>query len=71
MGGSSDPHFESEKKLEKQRTHGCKAPPLQGQLTLLPTSDLNPNPRNPRKHNRAQIQAIARRSKRSASMRQF
>ena len=60
MGGSSDPHFESEKKLEKQRTHGCKAPPLQGQLTFLATTDLNPDPRNPRKHNRAQIQAIAR-----------
>ena len=60
MGGSSDPHFESEKKLEKQRTHAGKAPPAQGQLTLLATTDLNPDPRNPRKHNRAQIQAIAR-----------
>jgi ParB/RepB/Spo0J family partition protein len=38
----------------------AKAPPAQGQLTFLATTDLNPDPRNPRKHNRAQIQAIAR-----------
>jgi hypothetical protein len=43
MGGSSDPHFESEKKLEKQRTHAGKAPPAQGQLTFLATTDLNPD----------------------------
>jgi DNA modification methylase len=30
------------------------------QLTFVPTSDLNPDPRNPRKHNRVQILAIAR-----------
>jgi hypothetical protein len=42
LGGSSDPHFESEKKLEKQRTHAGKAPPAQGQLTFLATTDLNP-----------------------------
>ena len=29
-------------------------------LTFAPTSDLSPDPRNPRKHNRAQIRAIAR-----------
>jgi ParB/RepB/Spo0J family partition protein len=30
------------------------------QLTFVPTSDLNPDPSNPRKHNRVQILAIAR-----------
>ena len=30
------------------------------QLMFVPTSDLNPDPRNPRKHNRVQILAIAR-----------
>ena len=30
------------------------------QLTFVPTSDLIPDPRNPRKHNRVQILAIAR-----------
>src|ERR1700730_7079871 len=60
MGGSSDPHFESENRLKKQRTHDGKAPPLPGQLTFLATTDLKPDPRNPRKHNRRQIRAIAR-----------
>jgi DNA modification methylase len=60
MDGSSDSHFESEKRFKKQHANGGKAPPLQGQLTFLATTDLKPDPRNPRKHNRAQIQAIAR-----------
>jgi DNA modification methylase len=30
------------------------------QIEFLPITDLNPDPRNPRKHNRAQIRAIAR-----------
>src|ERR1700730_18988408 len=60
IGGSSDPHFESENGLKKQRTHGGKAPPLPGQLTFLATTDLKLDPRNPRKHDRGQIRAIAR-----------
>jgi ParB-like chromosome segregation protein Spo0J len=31
-----------------------------GRFTLLPINELNPDPRNPRKHSRAQIRAIAR-----------
>jgi hypothetical protein len=31
-----------------------------GRWTLLAVSDLTPNPRNPRKHSRAQVQAIAK-----------
>jgi hypothetical protein len=60
MGGSSDSHFESEKGFKKRSANGGKAPPPQGQLTFLATTDLNPDPRNPRKHDWAQIQAIAR-----------
>jgi len=60
MGGSSDPHCESEKRFKKRSANGGKAPPPQGQLTFLATTDLNPDPRNPRKHDRRQIQAIAR-----------
>jgi ParB-like nuclease domain len=60
MDGSSVPHSESEKRPKKQRTHGGKAPPLPGQLTFLATTDLKPDPRNPRKHDRRQIRVIAR-----------
>jgi hypothetical protein len=31
MDGSSDSHFESEKRFKKQHANGGKAPPLQGQ----------------------------------------
>src|ERR1019366_7252450 len=48
MDGSSDSHFESEKRFKKQHANGGKAPPLQGQLTFLATTDLKPDPRNPR-----------------------
>src|ERR1700675_152908 len=34
--------------------------PVGGKFTLLPTSALTPDPRNPRKHTREQIRAIAR-----------
>src|SRR6202171_6116869 len=34
--------------------------PVVGKFTLLPTSALTPDPRNPRKHTREQIRAIAR-----------
>jgi DNA modification methylase len=34
--------------------------PIVGKFTLLPTSALTPDPRNPRKHTREQIRAIAR-----------
>ena len=51
MDGSSVPHFE---------LGSGKAPAKHGRFTLLPISELNPDPRNPRKHNRAQIRAIAR-----------
>jgi DNA modification methylase len=60
MGGSSDPHFDSQKWLKKRSANGGKAPPLHGRLTFLATSALTPDLRNPRKHSRAQIRAIAR-----------
>jgi hypothetical protein len=60
MDGSIDPDIESEKRLEKQ-SRDCGKPPLQrAELTFLATTDLKPDPRNPRKHDRAQIRAIAR-----------
>jgi DNA modification methylase len=37
----------------------AQAPSSRSQLTFLATSDLNPDPRNPRRHSRAQIRAIA------------
>jgi hypothetical protein len=75
MGGSSVPHFESENGLKKQSRDRGKLPLQRTELAFLATTDLNPDPRNPRKHDRAQIQAIARSieaaSKRSASMHPF
>ena len=52
--------YRSDKRLEKQ-SRDCGKPPLQrAELTFLATTDLKPDPRNPRKHDRAQIRAIAR-----------
>ena len=60
MDGSIDSDIESDKRLEKQ-SRDCGKPPLQrAELTFLATTDLKPDPRNPRKHDRAQIRAIAR-----------
>jgi DNA modification methylase len=47
-------------RLRKAGAKRRKAPPPQRQLSYLATSDLKPDPRNPRKHDRAQIEAIAR-----------
>jgi ParB-like chromosome segregation protein Spo0J len=60
MDGSSFAHIESEKRFGKQsRDHG--KPPLQhAELAFLAITDLKPDPRNPRKHDRVQIRAIAR-----------
>jgi hypothetical protein len=60
MDGSSVPHSESEKRLKKQRRDRGRPPLQRAELAFLPTSDLNPDPHNPRTQNRAQIQAIAR-----------
>jgi ParB-like nuclease domain len=60
MAGSSGSHFEAGKRPTKRRANGgtASAPPVQ--LAFLATADLKPDPRNPRKHSRAQIRAIAR-----------
>ena len=55
MGESS----ESTSRL-KPSAESSNAPSSQRQLSYLAPSDLKPNPRNPRKHDRAQIEAIAR-----------
>jgi DNA modification methylase len=60
MAGSSDPRFESGKRPKKRRPNGSTASAPPAQLSLLATADLKPDPRNPRKHSRAQIRAIAR-----------
>jgi hypothetical protein len=62
MDGSSVPHF---------ALGSGKAPAKHGRFTLLPISELNPDPRNSRKHSRAQIRATLEASKPSVSMRQF
>jgi DNA modification methylase len=47
--------------LAKQpRSDAAKKASQHGQFTLLPVGDINPDPRNPRKHSWAQIRAIAR-----------
>jgi ParB-like nuclease domain len=60
MDGSNVPHIESEKRFGQQsRDRGM--PPLQrAELAFLAIPDLRPDPRNPRKHDRVQIRAIAR-----------
>ena len=60
MDGSSVPHSESEKRLKKQSCDRGKPPLQRAELAFLATTDLKPDPRNPRKHNRRQIRAIAR-----------
>ena len=52
MDGSNVPHIESEKRFKKRSGNGGKVPALQSQLTFLATTNLNPDPRNPRKHDR-------------------
>jgi DNA modification methylase len=60
MAGSSNPHFESDKRLKKRRRNGGKAPARHVQLKFLAVDDLKSDPHNPLKHSRAQIRAIAR-----------
>ncbi len=60
MDGSSVPHFESENRLKKQSRDRGKPPLQRTELAFLATTDLKPDPRNPRKHDRRQIRAIAR-----------
>jgi hypothetical protein len=60
MDGSSVPHIESEKKFGKQSRDRDKPPLQRAELAFLAITDLKPDPRNPRKHDRAQIRAIAR-----------
>ncbi len=58
MDGSSVPHFESENGLKKQSRDRGKPPLQRAELAFLATTDLKPDPRNPRKHDRRQIRAI-------------
>ena len=60
MDGSSVPHSESEKRLKKQSRDRGKPPLQRAELAFLASTDLKPDPRNPRKHDRGQIRAIAR-----------
>jgi DNA modification methylase len=57
---SSKLQFKPGSRPQKPQDDGSNGPARRVQLTFLPPSDLRPDPRNPRKHNRAQIQAIAR-----------
>jgi ParB/RepB/Spo0J family partition protein len=60
MDGSSVPHIESEKRFGKQSRDRGKPPLQRAELAFLAITDLKPDPHNPRKHDRAQIRAIAR-----------
>jgi DNA modification methylase len=60
MARSPDLRFDRARNRRKQGAVPRSAPTLQGRLEFLPTADLNPDPRNPRSHDRAQILAIAR-----------
>jgi DNA modification methylase len=60
MDGSSVPHFESENGLKKQSRDRGKPPLQRAELAFLATTELKPDPCNPRKHDRGQIRAIAR-----------
>ena len=60
MDGSSIPYIESEKRFGKQSRDRGKPPHQRAELAFLAVTDLKPDPRNPRKHDRAQIRAIAR-----------
>jgi ParB-like nuclease domain len=60
MDGSSIPQIGAEKRLEKQSRERGKPPLQRGELAFLAITDLKPDPRNPRTHDRAQIRAIAR-----------
>jgi DNA methylase/ParB-like nuclease domain len=60
MAGSNDPHFASEKSLKGRAPDEGKAGPAHGRFGILAITELNPDPRNPRRHSRAQIRAIAR-----------
>ena len=60
MDGSSVPHIESEKRFGKQSRDRGKPPLQRAEVAFLAITDLKPDPRNPRKHDRAQIRAIAR-----------
>lgn len=57
---SSKLQFKSGNKSGKPRDDGGNGPAPRVQLTFLAIADLTPGPRNPRKHDRAQVRAIAR-----------
>src|SRR5450631_642933 len=59
MDGSSIAHIESEERIGKQSRDRGKPPLRRAELAFVAISDLKPDPRNPRKHDRAQIRAIA------------
>jgi hypothetical protein len=59
MAGSNKSRLKPPATLKKQRAASRTLSPRR-QLEFLAITDLNPDPRNPRKHDRAQIQAIAR-----------
>jgi DNA modification methylase len=60
MDGSSFAHIESEKRIGKHSRDRGKPPLQHAELAFLAITDLKPDPRNPRKHDRVQIRAIAR-----------
>jgi ParB-like nuclease domain len=57
---SSKLQFKPGSRPEKPQDDGSNGPARRVQLTFLPASDLRSDLRNPRKHSRAQIRAIAR-----------
>jgi ParB/RepB/Spo0J family partition protein len=57
---SSKLQFKPGSRPEKPQDHGSNGAARRVRLTFLPTSDLHPDPSNPRKHSRAQIRSIAR-----------
>jgi ParB-like chromosome segregation protein Spo0J len=57
---SSKLQFKPGSRPQKPQDDVSNGPARRVQLTFLPPSDLRPDPRNPRKHSRAQIRAIAR-----------
>jgi ParB-like chromosome segregation protein Spo0J len=60
MDKSNNPPFKSRSNPEKQSGNGSEMLPPNVRLTQLPIGELNPDPKNPRKHSRAQIEAIAK-----------
>jgi hypothetical protein len=60
MARSNNPRFKTHKTLKKISADEGKAPPPQNRLTFVAVTDLTADPRNPRKHSREQIRAVAR-----------